>query len=144
MVFTLAYERNEMMYVWMNEANSVFATEASLVAVQYVEPSFFGSLDVKSMIPRSHGIWMNDMKDVTCYMQYDIYYVKDFMCCVQYDKYDDACYSNGMTFLIQIWLTNFCNHNLVSPLNWLSIIILLERSILTHACPWCVLAYTNT
>ena len=55
-MFTLAYERNEMKYILINEANSVFATEASLVAVPYVEPSFLGSLDVKSMIPRSHGI----------------------------------------------------------------------------------------
>ena len=76
-----------------------------------------GSLDVKSMIPRTHGILMNDMKNVMCYMQcvmcyvqdvmgwlqYVMCYVQDVMCCVQYDKYDDACYSHGMTFLIQIW-----------------------------------------
>ena len=36
-------------------------------------------------------------------MQYVMFYVQDVMCCVQYDKYDDAYYSHGMTFLIQIW-----------------------------------------
>ena len=40
----------------MNEADSVFANEDSLVEVPSVEPSFLGCLDVKSMIPRSHGI----------------------------------------------------------------------------------------
>ena len=87
----------------MNEADSVFSKEDSLVNVPYVDPSFLGSLDVKSMIPRFHVIWMNDMKNVMCYMQYVLCYVKDVMWCVQYDKYDDACYSHGMTFLIQIW-----------------------------------------
>ena len=95
-MFTLAYEWNEMKYVWMNEADSMFVNEGSLVGVPYVEPSFFGSLDVKSMIPRSHGIWTNNMDSFMFYMKY-------VMCCVQYDKYDDACYSHGMTFLIQIW-----------------------------------------
>ena len=54
----------------MNEPDSVFAKVDSLVEVPYVEPSFWGCLDVKSMIPRSHGIRMNDMKEVMCYMQY--------------------------------------------------------------------------
>ena len=60
----------EVKYVWMNEADSVFAKEGSLV-----DPSFLGSLDVKSMIPKFHGIWTNDMKDVMCYMQYVMWYV---------------------------------------------------------------------
>ena len=34
----------------MNEADSVFATEGSLVEIPYIEPSFFGILDVMSMI----------------------------------------------------------------------------------------------
>ena len=80
----------------------MFANEGFLIEVLYVEPSFLGSLDVKSMIPRSHGIWTNAMKNVISYMQYVMCYVQDVMCCVQYDKYDDACYSYGMTFLIQI------------------------------------------
>ena len=71
-VYTLAYEWNEMEYIWINEADSVFAKADSLVEVPYVEPSFLGSLNVKFMIPRSHGIWMNDMKDVMFYMQYDM------------------------------------------------------------------------
>ena len=57
-----------MKYVRMNEADSLFAKEGSLVEVSYVEPSFLGSLDVKSMIPKSHGVWINDMKDVMCYI----------------------------------------------------------------------------
>ena len=57
----------EVKYVWMNEADSVFAKVDSLVEVSYVEPSFLGSINVKSMIPRSHGVWTNDMKDVRLY-----------------------------------------------------------------------------
>ena len=53
----------------MNESDFVFAKEDSLIEVPYVEPSFLGSLNVKSMIPRSNGIWMNDIKEVVCYMQ---------------------------------------------------------------------------
>ena len=93
----------DVKYVWMNEADSVFAKEGPLVEVAYVDPLFCGCLYVKSMIPRSHGIWTNDMKNVMCYMQYVMCYVQDVMCCVQYDKYDDECYSHGMNFLIQIW-----------------------------------------
>ena len=59
----------------MNEAGSAFANEDSLVEVPYVEPSFLGSLKVKSMIPRSHGIRMNYMNNVVCYMNYDMCYV---------------------------------------------------------------------
>ena len=92
-----------MKYVWINEADIVFANEDSLVEVPYVEPSFSESLDVKPMIPRSYGIWTNDMQNVMWYMQYFMCYVQDVMCCVQYDKYDDAYYSHGMTFLIQMW-----------------------------------------
>ena len=80
-----------MKYVRMNEADSLFAKEGSLVEVSYVEPSFLGSLDVKSMIPRSHGIWTNAMKNVISYMQYVMCYVQDVMWCVKYDNYDDAC-----------------------------------------------------
>ena len=35
-----------------------------------------GSVDVKSTIPSSHGIWKNDMKNVMCYIQYAMCYVK--------------------------------------------------------------------
>ena len=59
----------EMKYVWMNETPSLFAKEGSLVKVPYDEPSFFGSLYVKSMIPKFHCIWTNNIKDVMCYMQ---------------------------------------------------------------------------
>ena len=63
----------------MNEEDSVFAKEGSLVEVPYVEPSFLGSVDVMSMIPRSHGICTNDTKNVMCYMQYVMCYVKGVM-----------------------------------------------------------------
>ena len=65
----------EVKYEWMNEADSVFSKEDSLVEFSYVEPSFSGSIDVKSMIPKSHGVWMNYMKNVMCYMQYVMFYV---------------------------------------------------------------------
>ena len=40
----------------MNEADSVFVNEDSLVAVPSVDTSFMECLVVKSMNPRSHGI----------------------------------------------------------------------------------------
>ena len=86
----------------MNETDSMFTKSNTLVGFPYVEPSFLGSLNVNSMIPRSHGIQMNDMKNVMCYRNYDMCYVYAVMCCVQNVKYDDACYSHGITFLIQI------------------------------------------
>ena len=59
----------------MNEVDSLFAKSDSLVEVPYVEPSFLGSLNVKSMTPRSHGIRMNDMNNIMCYRNYDVCYV---------------------------------------------------------------------
>ena len=53
----------------------MFSKEVSLVEVSYVEPSFLGSLDVKSMIPRSHGVGMNNIKKVMCYMQIVFYVI---------------------------------------------------------------------
>ena len=50
MVFTLAHEWDEMKYVWINEADSVFAKNDSLVEVPYVEPFFLESFNVKSII----------------------------------------------------------------------------------------------
>ena len=78
-MFTQAHELNEIKYVSMNKADSVFAKENSLVEVPYVEPSFLGSLNVKSMISRSHGIRMSDMNNVICYMNYDMCYVRYVM-----------------------------------------------------------------
>ena len=51
----------------------MFANEDSLVEVPSVEPSFLGCLDVKSMIQRSYSIWMNDIKEVMCYMKIVFY-----------------------------------------------------------------------
>ena len=73
----------------------MFFKKGSLVEVPYVETSFLGSLNVKSMIPRSLGIRMNDMNNIMCY-------VYAIVCCVKNVKYDDACYFHGITFLIQI------------------------------------------
>ena len=73
---------NKIKYVWMNEKDSMFSKEGSLVKVPYVEPSFLGSLNVKSMIPRSHGIWTNDMKDVMFYIQYVMCYMEYVVCYV--------------------------------------------------------------
>ena len=60
----------------MNEADFVFGNEDSLFGILYVEPSFVGTLNVNSMILRSHGILMNDMNNDMCY----VYAV---VCCVQ-------------------------------------------------------------
>ena len=84
----------------MKKADSLFANEDSLVEVPYVEPSFLGSLNVKSMIPRPHGILISVMNNVMCYMNYDMFYVYVVVCCVHNVKYDGACYSHGITFLI--------------------------------------------
>ena len=59
----------------MNGADSVFAKANSLFEVAYVEPSLQESLNVKSMILRSHGISMNDTEDVMFYMQHYMCYV---------------------------------------------------------------------
>ena len=75
----------------MNEVDSVFGKEDSLVEVPYVETSFFGSLNVKSMILRSHVLRMNDMNNVMCYVNYNMCYVYAVVCCVQNFKYDDSC-----------------------------------------------------
>ena len=61
-----------------------------------------GSVNVKSMILMSHGIRMNGMNNVMCYMNYDMCYVYVVVCCVQNVKYVDACYSHEITILIQI------------------------------------------
>ena len=73
---------------------------------------------------------MNDMNNIMCYMNYDMCYVYVIVCFVQYVKYDDACYSHRITFLIQIWrahkrsqskfrkLINIPNPNFVSSLTF--------------------------
>ena len=78
------------------------------------------------------------------------------MCRVQYDTYDDACYSHGMTFLIQFEkFTDFPNQNLAGPLTFLIQIGMFtdltshksrcyERSILTNACTLCAVAYDHS
>ena len=63
------------------------------------------------MIPRSHGIQIKDMNNVMYYMNYDMCYVYDVVCCVKNIKFDGACYSHGINFIIQIWKA----HKLPSP-----------------------------
>ena len=77
------------------------------------------------------------------------------MRCVPYDTHNDACYSLGMTFLVQFGKSSdFSNPNLAGPLTFLTQIGKFtdltsyksrcqERAILTDACPWCVLLYTH-
>ena len=81
----------------------------------------------------------NDMNNVMCYMNYDMCYVYAVVNCVQNVMYDGACYSHGITFLIQIWkannlslskygkLTHFPNLHLASPVTWPSTIMLLGK-----------------
>ena len=102
-MLTLAYEWNEMENILMNWADFVFSDEDSLVEVRYVEPLFLGSINVKYMIPRPHGTWLNDMKNITFYINYDMCFVYAVVCYAQNFKYDGACYSLGITWLIQIW-----------------------------------------
>ena len=96
MVFTLAYERNKVKYVWINEADSVFSKEGSLVNGPYVEPLFWEVLlsgpCFQSFMAYEQMIWK---------MSYAICNMLCAMCkmfCVQYDKYDDECYSHGKFF----------------------------------------------
>ena len=63
--------------------NMFLLKQDSLFEVPYVEPLFLGSLNVQSMIPMSHGIRMNDMNNVMCYMNYNVFYVYAVVCCVQ-------------------------------------------------------------
>ena len=69
-MFTLAYEWNEMEYVGINEVDSVIANEDFQVEVPSIEPSFLWCINIKSMVPRSHVIWMNDIREALCYMLY--------------------------------------------------------------------------
>ena len=66
----------------MNKVYSVFAKADSLLEVPYVKSSFSGSLNVNSMILKSHVIRMNDMNNVMCYMNYDMCYVYVVVCYV--------------------------------------------------------------
>ena len=80
------------------------------------------------MIQMSNGIQMSNMNNVMCYRNYDMCHVYTVVCCVQNDKYDDACYYHGITFLIQILkahklslskfekFTHFRNVNMACPL----------------------------
>ena len=79
--FPLVYERNELKYVWMNEADSVFANEDSLIKVPYVESSFLGNLNVKFMIPWHMNKWYEQL-----YVLYELWYVLCVRCSVLYAK----------------------------------------------------------
>ena len=103
-----ANEWNEIEYVWMNEADTVFSNEDSLVEVPSFKPSLLECLHVKSMMLRSNGIWMNYIKEVMCYMQnvvHAIWYVLcvNVMCYVQMWKVWWCKLFHGITFLCQMW-----------------------------------------
>ena len=68
----------------MNEVDSLFAKEVSLIEVPYFEPSFLGSLNVMSMILTSQGIGMNDMNNIMCYRDYDFFYVYFYVMCAKF------------------------------------------------------------
>ena len=137
----------------MNEADSVFAKEGSLVEVPYVEPSFWNVLMSSAWF---QGImayeWMIWQKlCVICYVLWYVLY-EYVMCCVQSDIYDDVRYCHGMTFLIKFWnFTNFPNLDLSSLLTWLPKIMSLGKSYsfsymsLVCACiyPYLVQVCTN-
>ena len=74
----------------------LFSKEGSLHEVPYVEPSF---MEVIISTQWFHGLMKYEKND----MNYVIWYLQYVLCCLQNDKYDDACYSHGMTFLIRIW-----------------------------------------
>ena len=60
--------------------------------------------------------------------------LRDIMYCWQNDKYDDACYSHIMSFLIQFGKCTYMTfHNSYCQ----------KRALLNHAFPWCVLAHTH-
>ena len=65
---SLVYERMKMKYAWMNEADSVFVKEASLVKVPYVEPSFWEVLMsspwIQGLMAYEKIIWT--LRDIIC------------------------------------------------------------------------------
>ena len=71
-MFTLVYEIMKMKYVWMNEEDSVFAKEGSLVDVPYVEPSFWKVLMsspwFEGLMAYERMIWISwyDMCNMLC------------------------------------------------------------------------------
>ena len=135
------------------EVDSVFSNADSLVEVPNVEPSFWkvlmSSLWFKGLMAYEWMIWKKLC--VICYVLWYVLY-EDVTCCVQYDFYDDACYSHGMTFLIQFGkFTNFPNLDLASLLTWPPKIMSLGKSYpfscmsLVCACvyPYLVQVCTN-
>ena len=79
----------------MNEANSVFAKEGSLVEVPYVETSFW---EVLMSSP-----WFQSLMEFERMIWNTWYDMWNMLCCLQNDKFDDACYTHDMNFLVQIW-----------------------------------------
>ena len=82
---------NEMKYVWMNEKNSVFAKEGSLVEVPYVEPSFW---EVLMSSPWFQGLMAyEEMIWTICMMMHGTL--------IAWLSWSDL--ASPLTFLIQIW-----------------------------------------
>ena len=99
-MIALVYEWMKMKYVWINEADFVFAKEDSLVEVPYVEPSFW---EVLMSSPWFQGL-MAYGRIIWNMLCANKQYV---MCCVQYVMYDDACYSHSMNLLIRFYQVHY-------------------------------------
>ena len=84
----------------MKETNSMFAKVDSLVDVLNVEPSFLKIVNVKSMIPRSHGILINYMNHVMYYMNNNMCSVYTVVCCVQNVMYDGSLMTTHSIILL--------------------------------------------
>ena len=54
---------------------------------------------------------------------------------LSWDDFPNQNFERSLTFLIPYWQV----HRLVFPQSYCQ-----ERVVLTHSCPWCVLAYTHT
>ena len=130
-VFTLAYEWTKWStYRWMKQTLCFLRRLPSWGTICWA--LILGSLNVKSMIPRSHGIWMNDMKEAMWYM------LCAMVCTIW------RCY-----VLCAIWYLWWCmllswhdipKLNLASPLTWLSInhVVKKELFLLMHVFGVCL------
>ena len=134
---------NKMKYIWMNKADSVFAKEGSPIEVPYGKTLFSRSLNVKSMIPRSYGIWMNYMKDsmwyiyaichvicLRCYVMCAVWYVWWCMLLSWNDFPNQICQVHWLSKSKFGRSTNFRIPNLPSLLTWLSINHIVRKYLL--------------
>ena len=134
--------------IWMNE-NEVHINELRRLTFCWRRLPSWGlicwalileSLKVKSMIRRSHGIWMNNMKEIMCYML-----------CVIWKCYV-LCVIRWLYWCMSLSWHNFPNLILSSPLPWLPNIMFLGKrsssSCMSLVCafiyPYLVQVCTNS